>query len=537
MIKQILFPITVFTLLLSLIAGNALATEPSGIVYDAEFQKVLKQHADNWAKEDKQIERKLEALRKKHGKRPNIIHIMWDDMKYGAIGHDMLNKVTGYSSPNINKLAAEGMTFARMYSEPSCTPTRVAAATGRHPVRSGMIFPIFPIHNMGLPGSEVTIAEVLDDDYATGFFEKSHFGDVEESYLHNQGWDEAIFTLYNQFAGQMFTSEAEVSFYTRGWRRDTWDKRYAVDQKFRPTEWLWAVEGFEGGTTKEVSTPKTFQEYVDFNAMAYSRVKDFIRRQAKGNKPFLLDWWPNLIEAADRGHNVPEETQGGGASAEGFLKFDRQVGELLQMLEELGIAENTLIVLMADNGAMEGAWPDLTYQNPGIFRGGKNDFLEGGVRVPAFAYWPGVIQPGQVVGDMVHVSDLFTTFAVLGGAKDRIPTDRVIDGIDQTPLLLNGDGHGRRDYVYIYQGPMLAAIVKQQYKRHFAGAAPGLAGKGFFDLYKDPREEHPLQAQFLWSWPAFDHIKANHEAQIKQYPHTEVARGEPYAGIERLEKE
>ena len=105
-----------FTLLLSLIAGNAQATEPSGIVYDAEFQKVLKQHADNWAKEDKEIERKLEALRKKHGKRPNIIHIMWDDMKYGAIGHDILNKVTGYSSPNINKLAAEGMTFARMYS-------------------------------------------------------------------------------------------------------------------------------------------------------------------------------------------------------------------------------------------------------------------------------------------------------------------------------------------------------------------------------------------------------------------------------------
>jgi len=534
---KFLFSFTMIFALVFFCVENTLAAEPSGIIYEAEFQKVLKQHAEKWAEEDKGIQQKLEALRKKHGKRPNIIHIMWDDMKYGAIGHEMLNKVTGYSSPNINKLAAEGMTFTRMYSEPSCTPTRVAAVTGRQPVRSGMIFPIFPIHNMGLPASEVTIAEVLDDNYATGFFEKSHFGDVEESYLHNQGYDEAIFTLYNQFAGQMFTPEAEVSFYSRGWRPDTWDKQYAVDKKFRPTDWLWAVEGFEGGTTKEVSTPKTFQEYVDFNAMAYNRVKDFIQRHAKGSKPFLLDWWPNMLEAADRGHNVPEKTQGGGASAEGFLKFDQQVGEIIQMLEELGIAENTLIVLMADNGAMEDAWPDLTFQNPGIFRGGKNDFLEGGVRVPAFAYWPSVIQPGQVVGDMVHVSDLFTTFAVLGGAKDRIPTDRVIDGIDQTPLLFNGDGHGRRDYVHIYQGPVLAAIVKQQYKRHFSGAAPGLAGKGFFDLYKDPREEHPLQAQFLWSWPAFDHIKANHEAQIKQYPHTEVARGVPYAGIERLEKQ
>jgi arylsulfatase A-like enzyme len=215
---------------------------------------------------------------------------MWDDMKYGAIGHPMLNQVTGYKSPNINKLADEGMTFTRMYSEPSCTPTRVAAITGRLPVRSGMIFPIFPIHRMGLPGSEVTIAEVLDDDYATGFIEKSHFGDMEESYLHNQGFDEAIFTLYNQFAGQMFTPEAEQNAYTYGWEKDSWDD-YAIDQQFRFTEWMWAIEGYEGGTTKEISTPRTFQEYVEFNVMAYKRVKDFIRKQAKGDKPFLLDWW------------------------------------------------------------------------------------------------------------------------------------------------------------------------------------------------------------------------------------------------------
>ena len=204
-------------------------------------------------------------------------------------------------------------------------------------------------------------------------------------------------------------------------------------------------------------------------------------------------------------------------------------------MERLGIADNTLIVLMGDNGPMEPIWPD-TFQNPGIFRGGKNDFLEGGVRVPAFAYWPGVIAKGTVVHDMVHVADLFTTFARLGGKMDAIPRDRVIDGIDQTALLLKGDGHGRRDHVFIYQGPQLSAIVKQQYKRHFVGAAPGLAGKGFFDLEKDPREEHPLMAQFLWAWPAFDHMKARHEAQIKEYPHTTVARGEPYTGVDRMKR-
>ena len=504
-----------------------------GIIQDAEFQRLWQQKGQEWIAEDKEIEQKLEALRKKHGKRPNIIHIIWDDMKYGAIGHPMLNNVTGYKSPNINELAAQGMTFTRMYTEPSCTPTRVAVLTGRQPVRSGMIFPIFPIHRMGLPGSEVTIAEVLDDDYNTGFFEKSHIGDQEESYLHNQGFDEAIFTLYNQFAGQMFTPEAEGG-YTIGWERDEWD-RFAIDQEFRPYDWMWAIEGFEGKKGREIATPRTTAEYREFNAMAYERVKQFIRKHAKDDKPFLLDWWPNLIEI-DNPLDKTRKTPNGTFSSESFYRLDQKVGEIKAMIEELGIADNTLIVLMGDNGPMEALWPDTTYHNPGIFRGGKNDFLEGGVRVPAFAYWPGVIEPGTVVHDMVHAADLYTTFARLGGKMESIPRDRVIDGIDQTSLLLNGEGNGRRDHVFVYQGPMLGAVVKQQYKRHFAGAAPGLAGKGFFDLEKDPREEHPLMAEFLWAWPAFDQMRERHEAQIIKYPHTEVARGEPYTGVEKMKR-
>ena len=229
-----------FTALLMAMLLAPLANAKRDIIHDSEFQIVQAQYAEKWKQEDASVQKKLDALEKKHGKRPNIIYIMWDDMKYGAIGHPMLNNVTGYVSPNINQLAAEGMTFTRMYSEPSCTPTRVAALTGRQPVRSGMIFPIFPIHRMGLPGSEVTIAEVFGDDYNTGFFEKSHFGDMEESYLHNQGFDEAIFTMYNQFAGQMFTPEAEATGKTIGWTDDT-VSQYALDQNFRPLDWKWAV--------------------------------------------------------------------------------------------------------------------------------------------------------------------------------------------------------------------------------------------------------------------------------------------------------
>ena len=129
--------------------------------------------------------------------------------------------------------------------------------------------------------------------------------------------------------------------------------------------------------------------------------------------------------------------------------LDPFIGQLMDLLTELGIAENTLVVAMADNGPMPHNPPPGLGMTETIFRGGKGDFTEGGVRVPAFAWWPGTIAPGQLVGDIIHETDLFTTFARLAGATEHIPTDRIIDGLDQTALFLEGDTHGRRDYVFI----------------------------------------------------------------------------------------
>jgi arylsulfatase len=151
--------------------------------------------------------------------------------------------------------------------------------------------------------------------------------------------------------------------------------------------------------------------------------------------------------------------------------------------------------------------------------------------VPAFAWWPGVIEERSVVGDIIHVSDLFTTFARIGGAIEYIPTDRVIDGIDQTALLLNGDGHSRRDYVHVYAGPSYAATVKQQFKRHWMSSRPGLVGKSFFDLYKDTREEKGMMGEFLWAWEPFDAIKAKHEALMEKYPNTPPRKGPVFTGL------
>lgn len=504
------------------------------IIYDTEHQKLHDQHGEKWAKEDDALSKRLAALEAKHGKKPNIIHLMWDDSGYGDAGSPILTRVHGIDTPNIAKMAEEGMTFTRMYTEPSCTPTRAAALTGRHPVRCGMWQVIFPVHGIGLPEEEVTIAEILSDNgYGTAFFGKAHQGDIEESYLHNQGFDEALFSTYNQFASQFFNKDGETLGFTMGYTEDEWDKHgYTIDQAFRydAEDIVWAVEGKKGEEGKRWNKDLSVEDQDRFVEEAHARSLQYIRNHAGDDKPFYLDYWfhgPNLARKVKYGR------EGDSARANGFGDFvervDEQVAEVIAEVEKAGIAENTLIILMADNGPMKEVFPDEAFQ--AIFSGGKGSFLEGGIRVPAFAWWPGTIEAGSVVGDIIHVSDLFTTFARLGGGMDDIPTDRVIDGIDQTSLLLNGDGNSRRDFVHVYAGPNYAATVKQQFKRHWMSSRPGLVGKSFFDLYKDPREEHGMMGQFLWAWEPFDDIKQRHEGQMEKYPNTPPRKTPVYTGL------
>jgi arylsulfatase A-like enzyme len=504
------------------------------IIHDAEFVKLQSQHGDKWAQQDEMLDKRLAELEAKFGKKPNIIHLMWDDSGYGDAGSPILTRLHGLDTPNIAKMADEGMTFTRMYTEPSCTPTRAAALTGRHPVRSGMWQVIFPIHGIGLPGEEVTIAEILSENgYRTAFFGKAHQGDIEESYLHNQGFDEALFSTYNQFASQMFNKDGEITNFTIGYTKDEWDQHgYAIDQEFRyqGEDIVWAVDGKKGEKGKRWNKDLSVEEQDRFVEEAHARSLQYIRDHANDDRPFYLDYWfhgPNLAREVRYGR------EGNSARANGFGDFvervDAQVAEVIAEVRKAGIAENTLIILMADNGPMKEIFPEEAFQ--AIFSGGKGSFLEGGIRVPAFAWWPGTIEAGSVAGDIIHVSDLFTTFARLGGGVGDIPTDRVIDGVDQTALLLEGDGNSRRDYVHVYAGPSYAATVKQQFKRHWMASRPGLVGKSFFDLYKDPREEKGMMAQFLWAWEPFDSIKGKHEAMMEKYPNTPPRKAPVFTGL------
>ena len=505
------------------------------IIHDAEQAILQKQFGEQWAKQDKKINKKLKALEKKFGKKPNIIHIMWDDNTLGEVGIPELNKVKGFDTPILNKMADDGIAFTRMYTEPSCTPTRCGALTGRLAVRAGMHTVAFPPEGAGLNADEVTIAEVLSKaGYNTAFFAKGHQGDIEESYMHNQGFDEAQFSMYNQFPPIFWHREGEASMLNKGYTPDMTEKNYLVDETFRPNGYIMDIEGTKGGKTRETIVPVTIEDYRKVSIQHQEKALDYIKRKANDENPFYMAYWPNAYDLIlDEGFDKIT-TSHSSPYAQNIVRLDKYIGQIIDELKAQGISENTLVICMADNGPMKEI-VGAQYQN--IFRGGKGDYLEGGIRVPAFAVWPGVIEEGQVVGDMITVHDLYTTFAKLGGGTEYIPTDRVIDGIDQTAMLLEGDGNSRRDYYHIYTGPIHAATIKQQFKRVWAGDKAGLVGSAFFDLYQDPREMNGMMAQYLWAWGPFDMMKSRHEALMARYPNRPVTHDIPFGGIENLRPE
>ena len=526
--------------MLCLTTNGALAGDSKGkIVHDAEYYILDAQNGEKWAAEDKEVDKKLAELRKKFGRPPNIIHIMWDDTAFGDVGIPAIQKVRGLVTPHLNTMAEEGILFTRMYTEVGCTPSRAAVVTGRLAVRSGMYNIGMLLESHGMRGEEVTIAEVLSKaGYATAFHGKWHLGDIEESYPHNQGFDEAFFTGYNQILS-LNTRIAEGANASMGLYEDMLPADpYKLDDTFITKGWVQIAEGTKGGKTRQWGD-NSHENYMKIDPEAQRRTLEFIERNAKAGKPFFVANWPNMTSFLPNPKKV--------STARSILQdglqgnIDPFVGRVMDKLKELGIAENTLLVCMADNGPMAHNAPPGLGMEETIFRGGKGDFLEGGVRVPAQAWWPGTVEPDQIVGDIVHETDLFTTFARLGGATEYIPTDRIIDGIDLTDLLMEGDTHSRRDYVFIYAGPRLGATVKGNYKRHWISSDPIGEASGipaaFYFLPADPRETTPMLVNLIHLKSPFNRMKLRHELWKKKYPDAREVHGIPWTGLENATPE
>ena len=527
-LKQLLFS-TLFVLFL----GFQMEAQKE-IVHDAEYYVIEAQNGERWKEEDKALDKRLAALKKKHGKTPNIVYILWDDMAFGDAGIPAINKIRGFDTPNCNKIADEGIMFTRMYVEPSCTPTRAAFMTGRQPYRNGMYIPGFPIENGGLAADEVTMAEVLSQaGYATAFYGKGHLGDIEESYLTNQGFDEALFTPYNQVLS-LWNPIGEGANAVMGIVESQLTKSpYQLDDNFVPRGWIMNLEGKKGEQVSEWGKP-THEDYLKVDAESEKRTIAFIRKNANAKKPFFVYYSPQMLSFIA---NPQKITTNRSLLGDNFTVLDAFIGKVMDELKALGIAENTLLVAMADNGPMVTNPPPGLGMTETIFTGGKGDHTEGGVRVPAFAWWPGTIKPKSLVGDIVHVTDLYTTFARIGEATQYIPTDRVVDGIDQTSLLLNGDTFSRRDYVHIYTGLQLKATVKGQYKQDWTRTIPGMVSDSYFDLQNDIREKEGLEVPLLHFNAAFVRMKERHLHLKEKYPDKPQAKGPALTGISNARPE
>ncbi len=526
---------------LTLSCGSPEAVAGKEIIHDGEYKFLEAQHGEKWAKEDVEREKKLAAIRDKNGgKRPNILYILIDDVSFGQMGNRSMNYVTGIKTPSINQFATEGMSLMRMYTEPSCTPTRAALLTGRHPVRTGIKEVKVALVGEGLSKDEVTIAEILSSaGYNTSHIGKWHQGDIEEAFPHNQGFDYAAFPAHQQVQLSLMTKEAADANNMFGYVKSTQSNAFAIDNKFKPSGLVTGLEAVKGGKAREVNIKAgeqwTQAHYHAMNVRYQRQTLEQLDSLAKQDKPFFLQYWPlyplNFVH--DNDQNLSDN---GGFMAEKLQLLDGWIGEVLNKVDELGIAENTMVVFMADNGLMY-HYEGTSGLSQLIYRGGKTNHLEGGVRVDAFVRWPAAIESGSAAGDIVHVSDLFTTFARVAQATDYIPRDRVIDGIDQTALLLKGEHHGRRDYVYIYENEILRSIVKQEFKMHMP--APGVPGAAapVFNVYRDPREENAHIGMALWSGASFQDMAARHMMTIKKYPHFKLGKGVPYSGIENLRPE
>jgi arylsulfatase len=332
--------------------------------------------------------------------KPNILVIMGDDI--GWFNPSIYHRgMMGYPTPNIDRIAKEGALFTDWYGQQSCTAGRAAFVTGQSPIRTGLTKVGLPGADVGLRPEDPTIAELLKPlGYATGQFGKNHLGDKDEFLPTNHGFDEFFGNLYHLNAEE----EPENPDYP---------KNPEFRKRFGPRG---VIHSHVDGKIEDTG-PLTRKRMETVDEEFLAAALDFIDRQHKAGKPFFCYFNSTRMHVFT--HLKPESQgkTGLGIYPDGMVEHDGHVGQLLKKLDELGIANNTIVIYTTDNGAEVMSWPDGG-NTP--FRGEKATNWEGGFRVPMVMRWPGVIKPGTVHNDIFAHEDLLPTFAAAGGDPDVV---------------------------------------------------------------------------------------------------------------------
>ncbi len=400
-------------------------------------------------------------------KKPNILIIWGDDIGYwniSAYNQGMM----GYKTPNIDRIAKEGALFTDWYGQQSCTAGRACFITGQLGFRTGMLKVGLPGAKEGLQGRDVTIAELLKGQgYATGQFGKNHLGDLDEHLPTAHGFDEFFGSLYHLNA----EDEPEHPDY---FKDPEMRKKYATRGVIRS----WATGGADGTQKIELTGPLNKKRMETVDQEFTDAALGWMEKQAKANKPFFLWWNSTRMHIWTRLKQQAQGKTGLGIYPDGMVEHDAMIGQLLKKLDDLGIADNTIVMYSTDNGAEKFTWPDGG-QSP--FRGEKNTNWEGGYRVPCAIRWPGVIKPGTVHNEIFAHEDMLPTLLaaagdpgikekLLTGYKAGSKTFKVhLDGYDLGPFLRAETAAApRKEFFYFNDDGSLVGLRYNQWKVVFA---------------------------------------------------------------------
>jgi arylsulfatase len=392
--------------------------------------------------------------------KPNILVIWGDDI--GPFNISAYNRgIMGYKTPNIDRIANEGILFTDSYGDQSCTAGRAGFITGQHPIRTGLTKVGLPGAAEGLQKEDVTIAELLKaQGYTTGQFGKNHLGDRDEHLPTNHGFDEFFGNLYHLNAEE----EPEHPDYPK-------DPEFR--KRFGPRG---VIKSSADGRIEDTGPlTKKRMETVDEEFLAAGL--DFIERADGADKPFFMWFNSTRMHVWTRLKPSSQGVTGQGLYADGMTEHDGHVGQLLNKLDALGITENTMVMYATDNGAELALWPDGGYTP---FKGEKNSNWEGGYRVPMMVRWPGQIEAGAVSNEIIAMMDWLPTFLAAAGDPDvkeklkagmRVGSTRYkvhLDGHNFLPYLTGKKESGPRDdFIYSSDTGDIVGIRDGDYKMVF----------------------------------------------------------------------
>ncbi|MCU4155284.1 arylsulfatase [Carboxylicivirga sp. A043] len=480
------------------------------------------------------------AVSAQKSKKPNIVVIMGDDIGFWNLSYN--NKgMMGYKTPNIDRLAHEGMQFTDYYAEQSCTAGRSAFITGQMPIRTGLTKVGLPGSTLGIQPEDPTLAELLKPlGYATGQFGKNHLGDLDEFLPTNHGFDE--------FYGNLYHLNAEETP-----EEPDYPKNPEFKKNYGPRG---VIRSYADGKVEDTG-PLTSKRMEMIDQEFADAAIDFIEKKAKDKTPFFC--WFNSSRMHYNTH-VPKEYEGKSGLnfyADGMMQHDDHVGQILDKLDELGISKNTIVIYTTDNGPHFNMWPDGAITP---FRGEKNTNWEGGYRVPCLIRWPGKIEPNSVVNEIVTGTDWVPTIMAAVGESDIINklkkgykgVDRTynvhLDGYNLLPYLTGEKKYGkdeygwttwpRREFYYWSDDGDLVAMRYEKWKIVFMEQQSEKFGVWMypfvklripliFDLRMDPFEKAQHNSNTYYEW--LEHkaqfvavgaqvIAANMLTTFKDYP-------------------